>query len=154
MDNPLVEVKLFSTKSGIASGDLPKMRPLTVEAFSNWLGITGRVWNNWKTKSHETEPYFAETMELIEQNINDQLFQGAATDLLNAAMVTRKLGLIERTEVRTASTAEVSESDQERHMAIHIHPDDPDPLDLPRPLFSLAQLESGVGFSRQESSFG
>lgn len=145
---PLVEAKLFSTKTGLANGSLNRLRPLTVEAFCNYIGISARIWNSWKTKAVDNDDeFFHEVMEMIELNIQDHQFQGAATSFFNATMISRKLGLVEKTEVAAAQTQSDPSEGKEEHLAIHIHPDDPDPLDTPRPLYSLAQIEAGIGFT-------
>lgn len=144
-ETPLVEAKLFSGKEGLRTGALNKMRPLTIEAFCNYLGVSPTIWRGWKKKALNDDEYFHEVMDLIDQNINDQMFQGAASDFFNASIISRKLGLVDKTEV-LAPAADPTEG-QERYLAVHIHPDDPDPLDAPRPLYSMDQIESGVPFA-------
>ena len=143
-ETPLVEARLFSSKDGLRHGTVDKMRPLTIEAFCNFLGVTPATWRKWKKEAVNDDEYFHEVMDLVDQNINDQMFQGAAADFFNASIISRKLGLVDKTEV-TSPTADPTEG-MEKHLAVHIHPDDPDPLDAPRPLYSMAQIEAGVPF--------
>jgi hypothetical protein len=141
-DSPLLEQKAFSTKSGVVYADINKLRPYSIDAFLNFMGMPKSTWT--KMRREETEVMMLETMELIDSVIADQMFQGAAADMLNANIISRRLGLVEKTEI--VGKQEKSLPDDDRNNAIHVHPDDPDPLGENRPLYSLAQLESGFPF--------
>ncbi len=141
-DSPLKEQKAFSTKSGLVYAEVNKLRPYSIDAFLNFMGMAKSTWV--KMRREETETLMVETMELIESVVSDQMFQGAAAGLLNANIVSRRLGLVEKTEVVNHGSS--AAADDDRNNAIHIHPDDPDPLGENRPLYSLAQLESGFPF--------
>lgn len=143
-NTPGKEEKLFSTKTGLLKGQLNILRPYTIDAFMAFCGFPKSRWTTWQSK-RGVEDYFLEVMEMIEGVCNDQMFQGAAMNLFNANMISRRLGLVEKTEVVNVNPA--GQADAEKDLAVHIHPDDPDPLDAPRPLYSMAQIEAGVPFT-------
>lgn len=94
---PLVEPKIFSTKTGVVTADLDKVRPYTLEAFCNYVGIHTGTWANWK-KNNDDE-FFLDVQLQIESIVNDQMFQGAMVNIFNATISSRKLGLAERSEL-------------------------------------------------------
>lgn len=142
-DHPLLEEQVFQNKGAIIRADKAKMRPYTKKGLATFLGIPEGRLGSYKKRGEE----WAEAVEMIEQVIYTQKFEGAAAGLLNSSIISRDLGLAEKQEVQTTveDVTPVEEVPTE-HMANLVHPDDTNPLNLPRPLYSRAQLEAGMPF--------
>ncbi len=102
--NKLIEAKIFNGKNGIVHGDLEKIRPYTLNGFCNFVGIHPGTWSRWKrleeTKEDESgSTFFLDVMLQIESIIYDHQYQGAVLDVFNASIVSRKLGLADKTEL-------------------------------------------------------
>jgi len=100
IDTPLVEPKIFNGKEGVVHGNLNKIRPLTLNGLCNFIGISPYTWDAWKKREREAlgeqqehSEFFFEVMMQIESIIYDDQYQGAATDIFNASIISRKLGL-------------------------------------------------------------
>lgn len=88
-NNPIIVTRLLRIGDGrVVSADLRKQRPLTVESFCIFLGITSRTWRHWRSNRED----LADTIEVIEDAIYDQLFCLAAANLVKANLISRKLG--------------------------------------------------------------
>lgn len=140
---PVVEPKIFSTKNGIVGGNLDKPRAFTLGSFCMYIGITTPTWKKYKESGDEI---LEGVMEYIEEAIREHQIGGALTGIFNSTVACRILGLAEKQEVDANVTSSAADEVPERLLAIHIHPDDPDPLAGDRPLYSRAQIESGVPF--------
>ena len=97
---PLVEPKIFNSKDGIRNGNLDKIRPYTIEGLCNHIGMSPATWDKWKrdeverlTSGDNSHGFFLDVMLQIESIVADQQFQGAAVDVFNASVMSRKLGL-------------------------------------------------------------
>ncbi|WP_156775791.1 terminase small subunit [Sulfitobacter sp. NAS-14.1] len=92
-DNPLVLPNaLRSEGGGVIQVELRRPRPMTIESFSIFLGISPRTWRYWRANRED----LAGMIEVIEGVIFDQLFCLAAADMLKANLISRKLGLTRR----------------------------------------------------------
>lgn len=107
---PIVEPKLFNSKEGPIGADLDKIRPLTLNGLCNFIGIHPGTWDSWKKREitnldverkddPEAENFFLEVLLQIESIIYDDQFQGAAVDIFNAGIISRKLGLADKREI-------------------------------------------------------
>ncbi len=107
-DNPLYEVKMRAPR--VLEGEetpvevkTPKMRAMSKTRLCLHIGISRQGWDNYRTlKGYEG--IWEATMDAIYA----QKFEGAAADLLNATIITRDLGLKERTDV-TSGDEPISE---------------------------------------------
>ena len=93
-DNPLKE-----TKVGFYLGDpiiveVDKIRAMTSSGLSIFLGITHKTLIEWRKQREDLKPI----IEWAEQIIRDQKFTAAAAGLLNANIISRELGLADKTE--------------------------------------------------------
>jgi len=152
--HPLLEEKVSHHKFGKAGEgeevittrtDEKRVRPFTKKGLSIHIGVPVSRLDTYKKRGGD----WAEAVEMIEDAIFTQKFENAAAGLLNANLISRDLGLADKQEVQAnvdAVVEEVKDPTPEEHRAIHVHPHDPDPLNLPRPLFSRAQLEAGIPF--------
>jgi hypothetical protein len=145
-DDKMLEEKLHFDKDGNSSyASLGRMRAMSLAGFRRFLGVGKTAFEKWMKEREDLQ----EAFELIRDAMFDQKFSGAAAGLLKEGIVMRDLGMVDRQELSASvgSAAPPPPLVDEEHMAIHVHPDDPDPLDLPRPLYSKAQLKAGIQFT-------
>lgn len=107
-EHPLLEEKVFNYQGIITRTDVSKMRPYTKKGLATFLGIPESRLNDYKAR---TEDGWPEVVEMIEQVIYEQKFSGAAAGLLNASIISRDLGLAEKTEV-TGKTTVIIDGDE------------------------------------------
>jgi hypothetical protein len=113
---PIIEPKIFSGKEGPQYGKLEKVRPLTLNGLCNFIGMSPATWNGWKAREQENTEggsFFLEVLLQIESIIYDDQFQGAAVDIFNASIISRNLGLADKTEVKSAFSVVISQDDAE-----------------------------------------
>ena len=79
---------------------LRKPRPMTIESFTTFLGIAPRTRRYWRANRED----LAERIEMIEDAIYDQLFCLAAVNMLQANLISRKLGLAHRRKCKVSGT--------------------------------------------------
>lgn len=91
--NPLKEQKVFHANGKITKTTVTKMRAMTIVSLCLFLGITKPTWDDYKAKED-----FSSICEDIENIIRTQKFQGASADLLNASIIARELGLVDKQE--------------------------------------------------------
>lgn len=94
-DNPLWEDKLVIYQGEAKHEPVAKMRAMTLGGLCVFLDITFETWGDWKT----TRPDLSDIISRIENIIREQKFTGAASDLLNANIIARDLGLADKSEV-------------------------------------------------------
>jgi len=92
--NPLMEAKLVSYQGVSKIEEMPHLRAMTIAGFCLFADITERTWQNYKNN----EDYFPVTTR-IEKAIYVQKFEGAAAEFLNANIIARDLGLVEKKEL-------------------------------------------------------
>lgn len=142
--HPLLEEKVFQFQGAIVRGDQAKARPFTKTGLAQHLNISTRRLQGLRKRGEDWE----EACDRIDDIMYTQKFENAAAGLMNATIIARDLGLADKQEVKADVTAApATEEVPSEHLAIHIHPEDPDPLDLPRPLYSRAQLDAGAAFT-------
>jgi hypothetical protein len=94
-DHPLLEEKVFMYKGAIVRTDESKMRPFTKKGLASFMGMPESRLAGYKRRGDEWE----DAIEIVDQTIYTQKFEGAAAGLLNATIISRDLGLAEKTEV-------------------------------------------------------
>lgn len=92
-DNPLYEAKAFSYQGETTISELPKMRAMTIAGLCLFLDINRGTWNKWRDVKD-----FSEVVTRAEEVITSQKFAGAAADLLNANIIARDLGMMDKPE--------------------------------------------------------
>jgi hypothetical protein len=92
--HPLKEQKVFGTGMRM---NVKHPRPYTIKALCFYLGIGWSTWNDYKTKPEYED--FSNIIEAIEQITFSQKFEGAAVGFFNANLISRELGLIDKTEI-------------------------------------------------------
>lgn len=97
-DNPLYELKIFQYQGAIVEKEMPKMRAMTETAFCLFAGISTETFRNYKKANPEEIEDFFGVSHKIADIIYGQKFEGAAADFLNANIIGRELGLVDKTE--------------------------------------------------------
>ena len=92
-DNPWIESKGQLYHGEQVDIENKKMRMPTEEGLCVFLGISYQCWRKY-AKNEE----FSETVEYVQNIIRNHALSGAASDLLNASIVARYLGLKDRVE--------------------------------------------------------
>lgn len=95
--NPLMEGKAFAYEGDISIGSVPKMRAMTVGSLCIFLGISRSTWYDYVKGNHGAD--YSDTCRSVEAVIREQKFGGAAAGLLNANIIGRDLGLVDKKEV-------------------------------------------------------
>ena len=103
-ENPLKEQDFIS--AGPRGGEiieLNKLRPFTLHGLCNYLDCGTHYLNNFESELNPDGKHykgFKEVITRIRQVIYDQKFTGAAAGMLNANIIARDLGLLEKQEVK------------------------------------------------------
>lgn len=97
VDNPLVEGQLVAYKGTGSVVNVPKLRAFTYSGLCLFLGIHKQTWVNWRTGA--SRPELQEACEWIDNIMNEQKFTAGAAGLLNAGIISRDLGLADKTEI-------------------------------------------------------
>lgn len=92
-DNPLWEHKVAQFQGAPVAMELPKMRAMTIGGLCIFLGVSRDSWTKWKTDED-----FLLVVGEVEEVIRDQKLTGAAADLLNANIIAREIGLVDKRE--------------------------------------------------------
>lgn len=116
-DNPLWESKLFSYQGDVHEGVAPKMRAMTIEGLSIYLGVNSKYFAQFESTldlSSEIGKDFSNVIIWVRDVIRDQKFSGAAADLLNANIIARDLGIKDSSSVEHSGSVDVNQmSDEE-----------------------------------------
>ncbi len=152
VDNPRFETKFFHHEGVGKTHKVNLARIPSVNGLAAFLGVSHVSINNWSNPTAKDHvPRFKPVMDHFREVMTEEKFSGAAVGIYNAGFVSRDLGMMDHTHFTgsTTQTATVHTLDETpaEHLAVHIHPDDPDPLNPPRPLYSRAQLEAGSPFA-------
>lgn len=92
-EHPLQEAKAFAYEGDVTIEAIPKMRAMTLGSLQLFLGITDTTWYEYKKRND-----FAGVCMMAEKVIREQKFGGAASGLLNHAIIARDLGLADKRE--------------------------------------------------------
>lgn len=144
-DNPIQQEQVNVWQGNVIRTDLDKQRVFTKQGLCNHLGIPVSRLTTYKNRDDEQ---WTEAIDMIEQIIYAQKFEGGVAGTMNSGIIIRDLGLTEKQEVVSEVTDKTpGAAVDDQHLAIHIHPDDDDCLNLPRPLYSQAQIDAGIPFT-------
>jgi hypothetical protein len=91
--------KYEAIKGGESAGQLipiPTARPMTIQDFAAYLGLTYQGLKNYGEKEGYEDSF--EVYTRISENCYNQKFAGAAVGAFNASIIARDLGLAEKTE--------------------------------------------------------
>lgn len=93
-ENPFQMPTPVAYKGEAYNHEVPKMRAPTLQGLWVHLGIGRQAWYDMKDRDG-----FAEVCAHIEDTFFDLKFQGAASGLLNHAIIARDLGLVDKQDV-------------------------------------------------------
>lgn len=93
-DNPIQEEVATQYKGEVVRYDVAKVRPFTKRGLAMFLGIPTSRLEGYKKRAEEG---WSEVAEMIEETIYTQKFEHAAAGLLNSSIISRDLGLAEKT---------------------------------------------------------
>lgn len=101
----------------------PRMRVMTLQGLWHHLNITPQTWQNWKNN----QKYF-EVISRVENLIYVNKFEGAAANFLNANIIARDLGLVDKKDHTTKGKeiTPMSEEDIKRELREILGADDTD----------------------------
>lgn len=105
-ENPLYEDKLFAFQGAVTHAPAARMRAMSIGGLCIFIGISRKAWSEYCTR----EGYGAITDEIAEA-IRTQKYEGAAADMLNANIIARDLGLVDRREVSDPTGAALAVQD-------------------------------------------
>lgn len=94
-ENPLYEEKVFSFEGDITTHDSPKVRAFTIGGLCIFIDIDTLTWRNWRTSRKD----LLAVITWAEETIKQQKFTAAAAGLLNANIISRDLGLADKSEI-------------------------------------------------------
>lgn len=97
-DNPLYELRIFQYQGEIVEKEMPKMRAMTEVAFCLFADISMDTFQNYKKSNPEQIEDFFGVSKKIAAIIYGQKFEGAAADFLNANIIGRELGLVDKNQ--------------------------------------------------------
>ena len=103
-ENPWMMNELV--KSGDLAGivmEVPTVVPMTIRGYCRFIGLT-YAWWKYRRKECElsektSEALYLSAMEEIEEGIYNHKFKGGAVGAFNANLISRDLGIAEKTEV-------------------------------------------------------
>lgn len=143
-DTSFVERRTHVVKGKVEITEVPTHNPMTIVSWCAFAGISRQTWGmRWPEEREDLK----EHIETINKLMKDQVLRGALSGCFNANLAARYLGLAERQELVNQQASTPQATPDEYHLAVHIHPDDEDALDLPRPMYSRAQLDAGIPFT-------
>lgn len=93
-DNPLWEDKVTSYQGINTHEPIAKMRAMTIDGLCLFLDISVKTWHDYKARED-----FLQVTSRVESVIRSQKFAGAAADLLNANIIARDLGLVDKQDL-------------------------------------------------------
>jgi hypothetical protein len=94
LDNPFEEQQVFHSQGKITKTTVEKLRPFTLQGLCNFIGMHTDTFNTYKKREG-----FYDIYNLIRQIIDNQQYEGAASGLLNASIIARRLGLVDKSAV-------------------------------------------------------
>jgi len=96
-NNQLQEARLVSFEGVSRVENIPKMRSPTLAGLCLYLGINRDNWGRWR-RGQDREDLLC-VVEVVEQAMYEAKFTGAAAGLLNPLIISRDLGLADRSEI-------------------------------------------------------
>lgn len=98
LSNPLMEtvvqkIKVNRDEEEIKLVQVPKMRAFTIQGLCNYIDISVKGFNLYEERQD-----FIPVTTRVRQIIYNQKFEGAASGFLNANIIARDLGLVDKSE--------------------------------------------------------
>lgn len=96
IDNPMIEEKVFQHQGRPVTAETHRTRPFTLEGLCNHIDISLATF-----KAYEEHEALKNVATRIRQIIDNQQFEGVAAGMLNANIIARKLGLVDKKDHTT-----------------------------------------------------
>lgn len=93
-ENPLPASESVKFQGAGTTMTVPKMRAMTIQGLCNFLQIVMSTWQEYRKKDN-----FSAVCTRVEQLIYQQKIEGASADMLNASIIARELGLVDKSEL-------------------------------------------------------
>lgn len=93
-DNPLKEEKVFHSAGVIKKATISKMHAMTIGGLCLHLDIDQETFRDYRNRDA-----YSRIAQKIVDIIREQKFAGASADLLNANIIARDLGLVDKNEL-------------------------------------------------------
>lgn len=106
-DNPISEPVPVSYKGSFEVRTMPRMRAMTLEGLCAFIGVQMKTYLLWRREREE----FAYVISQIDNVMYQYKFEGAAAGIFHAGLVSRSLGLVDKTEVETNATVVIAKDD-------------------------------------------
>jgi len=119
-NNPLYEEKGFAFQGIVTKEKFAKMRAMTMSQLCFYLNCNEAYFRQFKDNLPQGDKDFSTVIEQIEKTIYNQKFQGAAADLLNANIISRDLGLVEKSKIEHDIPADSETLRQAKERALKI----------------------------------
>lgn len=99
--NPLWMHDIKVADKELTEVSVPKARPFTITGLCLFWGVNSVYLANFKRNEvYANNPDFSKVISDIEETIRTQKFEGAASGFFNANIISRDLGLADKTEIR------------------------------------------------------
>lgn len=112
-NNPLYEDKVTSFQGVNTHEPIAKMRAMTIAGLCLFLDVEEQTWREWR----KSRPDLSSVITRAEAVIFQQKFSGAAADLLNANIISRDLGLADKSEITGKDGTPLNEDMDARALA-------------------------------------
>lgn len=96
-DNPFQEQDFVGKE--VVEINRNKMRPFTLHGLCSYMGCSSGYFRQFKFAERAKKEDFVTVIEKIEETIYNQKFSGAAAGFLNANLIARDLGLVDKKEL-------------------------------------------------------
>ncbi len=93
-DHPLQEHKVTCVNGEQVDMYVDRLRAMTLSGLCIFLGISVNTWKTYKKNQD-----FLMVTDEVEDSIRDQKFAGASAGLLNANIIARDLGLVDKKDI-------------------------------------------------------
>jgi len=104
-DNPFMESKAMSVSQGMNQGsdveiiEIPVKRPFTLHGICLFFGVSTAYLRAFKSQERAGKEDFLTVIAQIEETIYNQKFSGAAAGFFNANIISRDLGLADKSQI-------------------------------------------------------
>lgn len=103
----MYEAKAFSYEGDVTISPVPKKRVMTLVGLTMFLGIDRPTWYGWRKERAD----LANVIEVVEDTIYRNKFEGATAGLFSPTFIARDLGLVDKTEVKGAVSVVIEGKD-------------------------------------------
>ncbi len=100
VDNPWKKEQAMSIDKELVIAELCIQRPFTMQGLCNFIGCNTAYFRQFKADKIKCTADFSAVIEWIEDTIYQQKFEGATVGVFNANIISRDLGLVDKSETK------------------------------------------------------